>query len=290
MTLDVFRVDVGAGDLEIDLTVAALGPMLDARVTISRADGTVVAQFDPADTVSGSGRNTTASGLGVSSVTPVTAGTYFITVEGVGFGDTSTNTATATPAAPTFGSLGRYTLALRAAEAQTGLTVVVSSNPTQVSAAGETVTFTATVTNTGSTPVTNPTVDVSAFTGNGTAPSLICPTAPIAAGASVTCTGSYVVVDADIPQGQVRLTVTAAADLAVGSVSAPASAVTVATAPPASGGGGGERRRRGAGKQWQSGRGVSLALAAALALGVGLFMIQRRRRPTAFSSAERYRR
>ncbi|MCP9835983.1 hypothetical protein KBY84_00585 [Cyanobium sp. N.Huapi 1H5] len=110
--IDMFRFDTGAGLVTFNIVnasrafvgsagsfttqyLAARGPNLDIAATLYRADGSVVQTFNPADL-------TTAS-----FSTTLAAGTYYLGIDGVGFGN---------PLAPIpfgytdYGSLGQYML------------------------------------------------------------------------------------------------------------------------------------------------------------------------------------
>jgi LPXTG-motif cell wall-anchored protein len=101
---------------------------------------------------------------------------------------------------------------------------------------GDTITYTAVVQNTGSVTVLSTSVGVAVgqFTGTGPTVSFTCPPGSIAPNASATCTGSYVLTQADVDQGAVTLTVAATATTvtpahsAVSATSSPALSVTIA--------------------------------------------------------------
>ncbi|MCZ0711109.1 hypothetical protein OYT00_13940, partial [Microbacterium paraoxydans] len=91
-----------------------------------------------------------------------------------------------------------------------GLSVVKSSDRTTITAAGQTITYSFLVTNTGNMTIADVTVDETTFTGTGTAPVVTCPAAAasLAPGAQVTCTAPYVVTQADLDGGGVTNTAT----------------------------------------------------------------------------------
>ena len=70
------------------------------------------------------------------------------------------------------------------------------------------VTYTFVVTNTGNVTVTDPVVTEGSFTGSGTAPVATCPPGALAPGASVDCTATYTVTQADIDAGSIANTAT----------------------------------------------------------------------------------
>lgn len=78
-----------------------------------------------------------------------------------------------------------------------GLSLAKSAAPSAGLRAGDTVTYTFVVTNTGATPISDVGVEEVAFTGSDPAPGATCPAAPLQPGQSVTCTATYDVTDAD---------------------------------------------------------------------------------------------
>jgi uncharacterized repeat protein (TIGR01451 family) len=82
-----------------------------------------------------------------------------------------------------------------------GISVVKSANPTTVTKAGQTVTYSFVVTNTGNVTLTGVGVDDTDFSGTGTLPAADCPTTTLVAGQVVTCTATYTVTQADVDAG-----------------------------------------------------------------------------------------
>ena len=89
------------------------------------------------------------------------------------------------------------------------LSLVKSASPATVHAAGDTVTYSFAVTNTGNVTVSNLTISDDAFSGTGTLSAITCPVTTLASGASTTCTATYTATQADIDAGQVTNTATA---------------------------------------------------------------------------------
>lgn len=106
--VDVFAVTTVGGELTASVDVANISPNLDAKLTVTDAAGAVVGTDDPAAArVSGS----VASGLNASvTVADLAAGTYYITVDGVGAGDPTTATDANANGYTEYGSLGNYAL------------------------------------------------------------------------------------------------------------------------------------------------------------------------------------
>ena len=115
------------------------------------------------------------------------------------------------------------------------VTLVKSATPATITAAGQTVTYSFVVTNSGNLTLTNPTVAESAFTGSGTAPIPACPPATLVPGASVTCTATYVATQADVDAGSITNTATATGTPPSGLpvTSGPSTAIVTATPAPA---------------------------------------------------------
>jgi uncharacterized repeat protein (TIGR01451 family) len=117
------------------------------------------------------------------------------------------------------------------------LTVVKTASPATVSAAGDTITYSFLVTNTGNVTLTGVTVNETSFTGTGTLSPLSCPgggatIASLAPGTSATCTATYVVTQADVNAGSITNTATGTGIPPTGSpVTSPPSTKTV-TIPP----------------------------------------------------------
>ena len=115
------------------------------------------------------------------------------------------------------------------------LTIAKSANPTTVSSAGATVTYSFLVTNNGNVTMGNLAINDVATAPAGallTGPS--CPVTSLAPGASTTCTATYVVTQADIDNGSIKDTATAGATTpaSVPYTSPPSSAtVTVSSLP-----------------------------------------------------------
>jgi|GEM_PF-1840680 len=110
--VDVFKVDVPtAGKLDVSAAVAEYGPMLDVRLSVHDAAGNLVQAFDPAPAVSDGNRRSYVTGMSASGRVDVAPGTYYLTVEGVGYGTTAGYTQTDTSSGmPEYGSMGQYTI------------------------------------------------------------------------------------------------------------------------------------------------------------------------------------
>ncbi|PJJ73092.1 putative repeat protein (TIGR01451 family) [Diaminobutyricimonas aerilata] len=139
--------------------------------------------------------------------------TYTLTQADVDAGSV-TNSATATGVPPTgtppVSPPSEVTVEIPPAP---GLSVVKSATPSeQVDFfAGQEVTYSFVVTNTGNTTLTDVSVDEGEFTGTGDLSDIVCPAgaATLAPDAQVTCTATYVVTQADVDSGSVTNSATA---------------------------------------------------------------------------------
>ncbi|ADB52439.1 DUF11 domain-containing protein [Conexibacter woesei] len=99
---------------------------------------------------------------------------------------------------------------------------------------GDTVTYSFLVTNTGDVTLAPVTVTDTSFSGSGTPPAISCPpaAASLAPSASVTCTATYVVTQADVDTGVVANTAVATGDSPAGDpIRSPPSSTSVPQAP-----------------------------------------------------------
>lgn len=101
---DAFVFSSAAGTVSLEASPAPVSPNLDISLTLLDAQGTVVAQADPAS--SASTGSDSPVGLGAAISADVAGGTYTVVVDGVGFGDPLVDGYT------DYGSVGRYTLSL----------------------------------------------------------------------------------------------------------------------------------------------------------------------------------
>ncbi|HEX3823541.1 MAG TPA: hypothetical protein VHV79_03645 [Mycobacteriales bacterium] len=176
---------------------------------------------------------------GAASLAPVAqvtcTATYVVTQADVDAGSVS-NTAAATGKSPSAATItsatSNATVTVTNAPA---LTVTKSVLPTLVSAAGQTVTYSFLVKNTGNLTMHAVSINEGAFTGSGTVSAVSCPAGNIAPNATTTCTATYVVTQADMDTGSVSNTATASAKSPAGATttSAPSTVSFTATNAPA---------------------------------------------------------
>ncbi|WP_307038726.1 DUF7507 domain-containing protein [Agromyces ramosus] len=147
-----------------------------------------------------------------------------------------TNTATATASAPDGSPVNAAPAdAIVTAAAAPAIALVKTAAPTQVTAAGQTVTYSFLVTNAGNVTLHAASVTETAFSGTGPAPVISCPSAAasLAPTASVICTAPYTVTQADVDAGQITNTATTTASAPDDSTVSSAPADAVVTAPAA---------------------------------------------------------
>ncbi|MGH3377360.1 MAG: DUF7507 domain-containing protein, partial [Actinoallomurus sp.] len=127
-------------------------------------------------------------------------------------GTTVTNTATVNYASadtPTEPGTASASASVNVPAAVSSLALLKTVTPNTVSRAGRTLTYSYLVINTGNTTLTGVSAVDTAFSGSGTPPVITCPVTTLAPGASTTCTGTYVVTQADIDAGSIVNTATA---------------------------------------------------------------------------------
>jgi len=122
-----------------------------------------------------------------------------------------TNTATVEGTPPGSAALvpSRPSTATVPTPADPGISVVKTADPGAVTAAGQTVTYRFTVTNTGNVTLSGVAVDDSDFTGTGTLSAIDCPETSLFAGQAETCTATYQVTQADMDAGTISNSATA---------------------------------------------------------------------------------
>jgi uncharacterized repeat protein (TIGR01451 family) len=144
---------------------------------------------------------------------------------------TNTATATGTPpgGTPPVSSPSEAVVDFASSPA---LTLAKTATPELITAAGQEVTYSFLITNTGNVTLADVAAGETAFSGTGTPPTVICPAgaASLAPVATVTCTATYSATQADINAGQITNTAVATGTSPTGAVvtSEPSSAeVTV---------------------------------------------------------------
>uniref|UniRef100_UPI0023B34639 DUF7507 domain-containing protein n=1 Tax=Planotetraspora silvatica TaxID=234614 RepID=UPI0023B34639 len=112
------------------------------------------------------------------------------------------NTATASGTQPS-GAVteSNASTATVTATADSALTLAKTAAPDTVTSAGQTVTYSHAVTNTGNVTLTSVHVTEMSFSGSGTPPVITCGVTTLAPQESTMCTGDYTVIQADIDAG-----------------------------------------------------------------------------------------
>ena len=110
--VDVYSFTTDGGAFSAAVAVANIAPNLDSKLTLSDASGIFIEANAPGASVAGNG---SVAGLNASITRTLDAGTYFLSVEGVGFGDNQAVTPDEANGYSDYGSLGNYTLSGTAA-------------------------------------------------------------------------------------------------------------------------------------------------------------------------------
>lgn len=198
------------------------------------------------------------------------------------------NTAIATGTAPDAASVDSAESSARLTlERTAAATLVKTVNPGTVTRVDEVVTYTFAVQNTGSTTLSNVEIIEVAFSGTGRLSAVDCPpeAAVVAPVATVWCTATYAVTQADLDAGQVTNTATASADSPLGVVVTTPSDAFIRAVPagpiPPDGGGSGDGELPDTGSELSTTAGLAVAGLLAIAGGLVLLGGAVRRRRTA---------
>ncbi|HUP83313.1 MAG TPA: putative Ig domain-containing protein [Candidatus Limnocylindria bacterium] len=126
----------GSGQINVVANVASLSPNLDLRVQVYDDAGNLLAGADPAaSTITGD----SATGLSVNVTANLpTSGTYYVKVEGVGFGDALTDGYS------DYGSIGAYALTVTVLDPSNAPQITTTSLPTASSFSNYSTQLTAT--------------------------------------------------------------------------------------------------------------------------------------------------
>jgi uncharacterized repeat protein (TIGR01451 family) len=153
--------------------------------------------------------------------------TYSITQADADAGSvTNSATATATPptGAPVTSGGSTATVTIPPAPS---VSLVKTATPDSGVHVGDSVAYTFDVKNTGNVTLSGASIDETAFSGTGTAPTVTCPATSIAPGDTARCTASYTVTQADVDAGTVTNTATASAHDGDSTVTSAPSTATV---------------------------------------------------------------
>ena len=124
----------------------------------------------------------------------VDRGTITNTAAAHGTAPGATSPVNSTPSSTTFSAI-----------ASPALSIVKTASPTSITSAGQAVTYSFVVTNTGNVTMSDVTVAEQTFTGTGIPPSILCPPGPITLTPkdTLTCTATYTATQADVDAGTV---------------------------------------------------------------------------------------
>lgn len=112
------------------------------------------------------------------------------------------NTATASGTSPDATAVtSAEATAVVTVAAAPSLAIAKIATPATVTAAGQTVTYSFVVTNTGNVTLHDVDVTEGAFSGTGAVSAIECPVAPLAPGSALTCTATYSPTQADLDAG-----------------------------------------------------------------------------------------
>jgi uncharacterized repeat protein (TIGR01451 family) len=188
-------------------------------------------------TFTGSGELSPVTPAAVGSLAPgaqaTFTATYVVTQADVDAGGI-TNTATGTGVPPTGPPIESPPSEVEVPSApEPGLSLVKSASSAPIEAAGDVITYTFRVTNTGNVTMTGIEIDEGEFSGTGELSAIACPdAAPLLPGASIDCEATYVVTQADVDAGSIENTATATGTPPSGPpIEAPPSTVTVEIDP-----------------------------------------------------------
>ncbi|UUW87118.1 DUF11 domain-containing protein [Pimelobacter simplex] len=157
--------------------------------------------------------------------------TYTVTQDDVDAG-ALTNTATAHGTPPTGDPIASPPSSATVQAPGTAALSLVKKADRTVLRAGETVTYSFEVTNTGTVRLREVAVTETAFSGSGTLSAITCPGTALAPGESMTCTATYEPTQADVDAGALTNTATAGATPPRGpAVSSPPARVDVPVTP-----------------------------------------------------------
>jgi uncharacterized repeat protein (TIGR01451 family) len=150
---------------------------------------------------------------------------------------TNSATATGTPTAGSPPTSGPSRVTIPSDGLEPAISLVKTASPTTVAAPGDTVAYSFLVTNEGNTTLRDVALSDDDFTGDGELSAIVCPASAtaLAPQASLVCTASYTVTQADVDAGSITNTATASGTPPVGpdAVSDPSTAEVTAVVDPA---------------------------------------------------------
>lgn len=200
-------------------TVAAAGDVVDYSFAVTNTGNVTMKDVSVAETAfSGSGPTPVvtcpaAAATMLPGARVVCTASYTLTAVDADQSQlTNTAVATGTPPASAGGPVSSPpSSAVVAISESPALSLVKTASPLQATAAGQTITYSFAVRNTGDVTVNGVGIAEGAFSGTGAAPAPTCPAgaAALAPGATVTCTATYIVTQADADAGRIDNSATA---------------------------------------------------------------------------------
>ena len=186
----------------------AVGDAISYNYLVTNTGTTTLSGISISDSLMPSGAISCPAGTLAPEASVTCTGTYQVTQADVDAGSvTDTATAGATNPADDAEESAPSTVTVGAAFASSGLTLVDSSPTTSYEAVGDTISYNYLVTNTGTTTLSGISISDSLMPSGA----ISCPAGTLAPEASVTCTGTYQVTQADVDAGSVTDTATAGA-------------------------------------------------------------------------------
>ena len=203
----------------------AAGDTISYHYLVTNTGTTTLSGIAISDSLMSSGTISCPAGTLAPEATESCTGTYQVTQADVDAGSvTDTASVGATNPAGHAESSAPSSVTVGATDATSGLTLVDSSPTTSYSTAGDTISYNDLVTNTGTTTLSDISVNDPLLSSGA----ISCPAGTLAPEASVTCSGTYQVTQADVDAGSVTNTARAGATNPMGAAVASApSSVTV---------------------------------------------------------------
>ena len=192
------------------LTAVVNGVTLNAT-TAGAATGVQTQQIGPVPVVPGNSVTfSEAMAAGSASALSVYTSAWACTNNGAALpGDSGANGSVTIPAPTVDNPAPAVVCTFSNTPPPPKLTLTKTANPTSVTAAGQTVSYSFAVQNTGADTISGLNITESVFTGTGGALSITCPPDPLPPTQSTTCTASYAVTQADMDAGVINNTATA---------------------------------------------------------------------------------
>ena len=209
-------------------TITAAGQTVTYTFTVTNTGNVSLTAVVVSDPLPGLGP-ISCPGTTLTIGTSMTCSASYVTTQADVDAGSYSNTATATGTPPTGPSVSDTSSAVVIANRAPALTLDKSSSPSTVSSAGQTITYSFLVTNTGNVTLTSVTVG-DPLPGLS---AVSCPSMTLSPGASTTCTATKLATQGDIDAGVINNTATVTATPPGGGTVAAIDSHTV-TAPPAS--------------------------------------------------------